>query len=155
MKTLFIAFIYSLTLSLSPNNCEQLKTVRAFFQEGVNEEQLEEMILICEKSNCDDVIPYHAAATMKKAEFVWSPMQKLANFKKGKKMLESFIKEHPDNIEARYIRWLTQKKAPSFLGYHDNIKEDDEFIKKNIAKSNINQDYQKVMLKHIKKVKNE
>ncbi|ANW96426.1 hypothetical protein AXE80_09105 [Wenyingzhuangia fucanilytica] len=154
MKTLFIAFFAALTLSWS-NNCEQLQKVRTFFQDGVDKEQLEEMIVICEKSNCSDVIPYHAAAIMKKAEFVWSPMQKLSNFKKGKKMLENFITKHPNHVEARYIRWLTQNKAPKFLGYYNNLDEDDLFIQKNLAKSNINTDYQNIMLKHIKKIKNE
>ncbi|MDO3695592.1 hypothetical protein QVZ41_12145 [Wenyingzhuangia sp. chi5] len=156
MKTLFIALLISIN-SYHPNdNCDHLNEIRDIFQAGVNnKEELAEMIAICKKYDCDKITPYYAAATMRKAEFVWSPLEKLSNFNKGKKMLESFIKEHPNNIEAKYIRWLTQKMAPKFLGYHENIKEDYDYIQKNITKSDLDKEYQKVILNHIQKMKHE
>lgn len=153
MKTLFFTLLFS--LQLFANNCESLSKIRGIFQAGVNEEQLEAMILICKASNCDNVTPYLAAATMKKAEFAWSPFNKLKYFNTGKKMLENFIKDHPQNIEAKYIRWLTQKMAPKFLNYRDHLEQDYQYIKNNIAKSNLPTDYRNVILAHIKKVNNE
>ena len=153
MKTLILTLLFS--INITANNCEHLVQVRNIFQAGMNKKQLEKMILICEKATCPKIIPYHAAAIMKKADFVWSVFKKLSNFKKGKKMLEDFIKKNPEDVEARYIRWLTQKMVPKFLGYNNNIKEDYLFIQDNIVNSNIDKDYQKVIFNHIKKIKNE
>lgn len=73
----------------------------------------------------------------------------------GKKMLNNFILKYPQNIEARYIRWLTQKMAPSFLNYNQNLAEDYDYILLNIKKSNIDIEYQKTILAHLKKINNE
>lgn len=154
MRIVLIAFFF--TLTMSAQNCEKLTEIRQIFQVGVhNQQQLEDMIAICKTSNCTKITPYHAAANMRKAEFVWSPFQKLSNFNKGKKMLETFISNNPKNIEARYIRWLTQKMAPKFLGYHNNIDKDYTYIVTNISKSDIDKSYQKIMLAHLQKIKNE
>ena len=65
------------------------------------------------------------------ANHVFSPMSKLNTFNKGKKNIEQAIKKEPNNVELRFIRLSVQKNAPSFLGYHSNIKEDIGFIKNN------------------------
>ncbi|WP_304342808.1 hypothetical protein [Chryseobacterium koreense] len=67
------------------------------------------------------------------ANHVFSPLEKLNTFKKGKKNIEQAIKEQPKNAELRFIRFSVQKNAPSFLGYRSNLKEDEEFIRKNRA----------------------
>jgi hypothetical protein len=38
----------------------------------------------------------------------------------------------PLNTEIRLIRLSVQKNAPAFLGYRNNVKEDESFIRKNI-----------------------
>lgn len=153
MKIFLILFLF--TLTTYSQSCKTLTKIRDIFQAGVNKEELNNMIELCKQTKCIEVKPYHAAATMKKAEFVWSPFEKLSNFKKGKKMLETFIIHHSENIEARYIRWLTQKMAPSFLNYNKNLEEDYNFIINKIHKSNIDFNYQKKILAHLKKVSNE
>ncbi|MGY6650207.1 hypothetical protein [Wenyingzhuangia sp. IMCC45574] len=153
MKLLFVSLFFS--LQLFANECDSLRKVRNIFQAGVNAKQLEEMILICKASKCDKITPYLAAATMKKAEFVWSPFDKLKYFKKGKNLLEGYIKEHPTSVEAKYIRWLTQTMAPKFLGYRANLKQDYTFIQQHITQSDIDKQYQNIILLHIKKIKNE
>ena len=35
----------------------------------------------------------------------------------------------PNNLEIRFIRLSVQRNAPRFLGYYDNLKTDEEFIK--------------------------
>lgn len=153
MKTLFIFLFFS--LQVVANNCNDLSKIRDYFQSDINETSLDKMILVCKQSSCNDAIPYLAVATMKKAEYAWSPLTKLSYFKKGKKMLEEFIKINPNHIEAKYVRWLTQKMAPSFLGYRENLKEDYLFIQQNITTSSIALKYQQTILKHLKKVNNE
>lgn len=154
MKYLLFSLIFS--LQLFANECDQLEKVRALFKKGVNEVELGEMIQLCESNaTCNLIIPYWAAATMKKAEFAWSPLNKLKYFNKGKKMLEDFIKKNPTNIEAKYIRWLTQKMAPAFLSYNKNLADDYQYIQKNIAKSAVDKEYQTFILKHIQELQNE
>lgn len=63
------------------------------------------------------------------ANHVFSPVNKLNTFNKGKKNIEQAIKKEPNNVELRFIRLSVQKNAPSFLGYQSNIKEDIDFIK--------------------------
>lgn len=65
------------------------------------------------------------------ANHVFSPIKKLNTFKEGKKNIEQAIKKAPDNVEIRFIRLSVQKNALSFLGYKSNVKEDEEFIRKN------------------------
>lgn len=153
MKTLLITVLMFLTPL--KKNCEDLKTVRGYFLKEVTKVQLLHMIKICEQSKCNLTVPYHAAATMKRAEFEWSPIKKLKSFRMGKEMLDSFIKKYPENIEARYIRWLTQKKVPSFLNYSKNLDEDYNYIITHIEKSSIDSDYKKTIVQNLKKIKNE
>lgn len=64
------------------------------------------------------------ALTMKKAELLINPAEKLSHFRKGKTLLEQAILEAPTNIEFRFLRLIIQEKAPSFLQYNQNIQED-------------------------------
>ncbi|MGY5351454.1 hypothetical protein ACXGQW_02625 [Wenyingzhuangia sp. IMCC45533] len=153
MKTLILTLLFF--FNTAQPDCDNLSTIRNIFQAGVDEKQLNEMILLCQQSDCYKITPYHAAATMKKAEFGWSPLKKLTYFNTGKKMLDDFIKKYPNNIEARYIRWLTQKMAPGFLGYDGDIEEDYNYIMQNIHSNDMDEDYKKTILEHIKKVANE
>jgi len=150
MKLIFTAFFIFLTLQPP---CNELHKLRKLFQAEVNEKQLLNMITICEKSTCEKTTPYHAAAIMQRAEFEWSPIKKIKSFTMGKSMLENFILKSPQNIEARYIRWLTQKMAPSFLNYNQNLAEDYDYILLNIKKRGIDIEYQKTILAHLKTIK--
>ena len=153
MKALLITLV--LFFNAANKNCDVLFKVRNIFQAGVNEKELDNMLAICNKAACVKITPYHAAATMKKAEFAWSPIKKISYFNTGKRMLDDFINQYPHNIEARYVRWLTQKMAPSFLGYNKNLEDDYNYIINNIERSDIDIDYKKTILEHIKKVAHE
>lgn len=84
------------------------------------------------------------------ANHVFSPLKKLNTFNTGKKHIEMAIKNEPDNAEIKFIRLSVQKNAPSFLGYRSNIKEDTEFIKRNLhqIKSEILQENIKLLLEY-------
>ncbi|MEN8765674.1 MAG: hypothetical protein ABF281_07520 [Wenyingzhuangia sp.] len=151
-----VLLFLSLYLNMTGDHCNDLKEIRSMFQQGVqNKRELNIMIDLCKVSNCKKTIPYFAAATMRKSEFSVSPIEKLKNFNKGKKILETYIAKCPNDIEAKYIRWLTQTKAPRFLRYNQNTREDYQFIIENIAKSNVEKNYQKVILDHLQNLENE
>ncbi|WP_293904040.1 MULTISPECIES: hypothetical protein [unclassified Sphingobacterium] len=77
---------------------------------------------------------YLAAYQILLAKHIGNPFKKVGQFKEGKKHLEEVIKENPNHIEARFIRWSVQVHAPSFLGYNNNILEDKNFLVKNLYK---------------------
>ncbi|RZL40826.1 MAG: hypothetical protein EOP00_26035 [Pedobacter sp.] len=71
---------------------------------------------------------YKGAGTMILANHVFNPITKLSKFNKGKKLIERAIKDEPNNIELRYIRFTIQTNLPGFLGYKGNIKSDKVFL---------------------------
>nr|WP_321450248.1 hypothetical protein [uncultured Carboxylicivirga sp.] len=99
------------------------------------------------KSNEGVSTVYLASAYMQKAQYVLSPLKKLNYFNKGKDMLEEFILKHPDNIDARYVRFLVQTNSPSFLGYKSEIKIDKKFVQDNIKSAGFKEDMADLMLK--------
>ena len=58
-------------------------------------------------------------------------MAKYKTFNKGKNNIEQAVEMAPDNIEIRVIRWSVQHNAPRFLGYHQEIENDKQFINDN------------------------
>jgi len=73
---------------------------------------------------------FMGAMLMKRAAFIGAAGVKLRYFKEGHKMLESAIKQSPDNAEYRFLRLMIQEHAPGVLGYKDNIPKDCEYIRK-------------------------
>ncbi len=68
------------------------------------------------------------------AKHSFNPITKLNSFTEGKKNIDQAVKLNPNDLEIRFIRLSIQKKAPGFLGYNGNIKEDTKYIKNNQKK---------------------
>ena len=58
---------------------------------------------------------------------VYEELSKQAKQDKEKALIEAVMKE-PNNIEIRYLRYLSQEKTPKFLGYNKNIEDDKAFV---------------------------
>ncbi len=67
---------------------------------------------------------YEGALLMKKAAVIGNPKDKLAVFKDGNQKLETAIKNAPNNVEFRFLRFMIQENAPGFLGYKSNMDAD-------------------------------
>ena len=67
-----------------------------------------------------------------KCQFIKNPFKKLKYFDKGKELLESAIKEDPQSVELKFLRYSIQKNLPRFLLYYENIEKDLNFVKNNI-----------------------
>ena len=132
------------------DDCNQMTAVRNHFHAARSATKLQYFLKFTKKIDCDQAYPYYASAIMKQAEYVSSPLKKLKYFKQGKAMLEKHITEHPNDLEARYVRILVQKNVPSILGYSNNIPSDTRFIKSRIANSGLSVSYKKTILKYIK-----
>lgn len=71
---------------------------------------------------------YAGAVNMIMAKFFINPISKLESFNKGKEMLERAIKDAPDDVELRFLRYTIQTNTPSFLGYSSELKTDKAFL---------------------------
>ncbi|WP_194766781.1 hypothetical protein [Tamlana sp. I1] len=132
-------------------NCDGMNAIRMAYHNVKTEAQLTELLHEIEIINCIEKEPYLASTIMRQAEFTSWPHKKLKYFKEGKALLEDFILKHPNSIEGRYIRLLTQTNAPSFLNYNNEILEDKQFIEAHIEASNLPEDYKNKMKQNIYK----
>ncbi|WP_335966515.1 hypothetical protein [Galbibacter sp. PAP.153] len=122
--------------------------MRKLFHEITSEDHLNTYFTHTEKIKCIHKTPYTAAATMMKAKYFFWPFKKLSYFNKGKKSLEDYINKYPNDIEARYVRYLIQKNVPAFLKY-DNKMVDSLFIIKNVDIMQIEESYKKIILQNL------
>lgn len=154
LRTFPIFLIFCLSL-LSTNGISQdLDHIRNQYQLAIKDEAackaLIEKLRIKEKEIQSVELAYLGTLETIWAKYVNNPFSKLKTFKKGKNKIEDAVKQSPNNVEILYLRLSVQKNAPSFLGYNSNIKEDTEFIKKNL-----HQIESAILQKHIEAILNE
>lgn len=132
MKSFLIAVFCILFCSPFSFGMSRETFYKAFSSESLAEINETIQLLKTEKqtSKCN---AYQAALLMKKASLVPTPIEKLNNFKKGAHSLEKEINEDKNNTEFRFLRLVIQEKAPAFLGYNKNIKEDKTKIIQNFS----------------------
>jgi len=83
---------------------------------------------LSEKDN-PEIKAYSGMGYMLLAKHAFNPYNKLANFNKGKELLETAISADPGNVELRFLRFSVQTNAPFFLGYSGKVQEDEKVIK--------------------------
>lgn len=77
---------------------------------------------------------YYGASSAAAPACLTNPAKKIAYFRRGKQLLAEAARLKPDNFEIRFLRFATQSKTPSFLGYDQHISEDKRFLLANLAK---------------------
>ena len=77
---------------------------------------------------------YYGASTAAAPACISNPAKKITYFRKGKQLIAEAVRLNPDNFEIRFLRFATQSKTPSFLGYDQNIEEDKRFLLANLEK---------------------
>lgn len=82
------------------------------------------------------LVAYKAASILLDSKFEKKLGQKMERFKEGAKLLESTVKNEPNNIEIRMIRLSIQENVPGITGYKKNIKEDKKFITEHYDEQN-------------------
>ena len=97
---------------------------------------LNEMIQGASTSNPEIDLAYKGVCQAMLAEHTYSPWSKWSYFNKGTSLVEESISVNGNLLENRYLRLLIQLNSPSFLGYNKNIKEDLDYILKNIKSTN-------------------
>jgi hypothetical protein len=118
----------SLPLTLrTPQNFD-LATYYAILKSGGLEEVDKELAGI-EDLRSPGKEAYRGALLMKKAGLLKKPKNKLEEFKKGRTELETVIHFNSSNAEYRFLRLIIQEHAPKITKYHDQLKEDSEFVR--------------------------
>jgi len=104
----------------------------AFYKamEKDNKELVNEQLTELKLAPADLKDAFMGTMIMKQAGLGGSPTTKLHLFKEGHKMLETAIKQNPDNAEFRFLRLMIQENAPGVLGYKNDMRKDSEFIRK-------------------------
>lgn len=74
------------------------------------------------------LMAYQGAAIMTSAQYAFWPFEQLKRFNQGKKILENAVRNDVANVEIRWIRYVIQKNAPSFLNYSKNLEEDKKYL---------------------------
>lgn len=113
-----------------------LKTIRDLYikaseSESANKKLFKKLKTVNGDSN-PTLAGYKAASMTLKAKFADKIKDKKEYFKEGAVLLESLIADYPNNIELRLIRLSIQENVPKLLNYHKNIKEDAQFIAKQL-----------------------
>lgn len=147
-KFLFISFVF---LSFGNSELVDLNVMRVEFHTLNSDKELQ----MFAEAYRDNLIgrPYAASAIMQRAEHTFFPHKKLSYFNEGKEMLDSYIAFHPDNVEARYVRYLTQKNVPKFLGYYSKTEEDLQVFYGKLDLSNLPESYKIKMIETIEEIK--
>ena len=55
--------------------------------------------------------------------------EKLATFRSGATRLETSLAADTANVEYHFLRLIIQEHAPKITKYHDQLKEDSEFVR--------------------------
>lgn len=132
-------FLILFALILSGFDADLLNDVRANYSKYASDKELcrKMMAELSQTKNSSSThLAYFGSLKTIWASHVFSPISKFNTFREGKQNIEQAIYQEPENVELRFIRLSVQKNSPSFLGYNSNIREDTEFIRKNMHRIN-------------------
>lgn len=106
----------------------------AAFGSSAPEKIAAERVRLEKMTSTSEVRAYLGALLMKEAQYQPSAKQKLAQFTKGKKLLETAIAQHASVAEYRFLRLAIQEHCPKLLHYNGNLKADAAVIAQAYAK---------------------
>ena len=102
-------------------------------------------------SICPIYHAYNIVSKILESKYLRNPVKKFKVFKENTKLLDSLLVYHPKILEIRFLRYSIQINAPKILGYTNFVKEDYEFIMKNI--SHADEDLKKIITSFMSKFK--
>jgi hypothetical protein len=125
-----------LMVSYNVYSTNNLKVVRDYYYSVCLKDtsviEFEEYLNSQTNSNTVEIKGYRAIICFLKADYYVNPFKKWDSFKKGKEQLDAIISKNKRNIELRFLRLTIQDNLPSFLNYDKNIKEDKDYIFKQL-----------------------
>lgn len=119
--------------------CQELPNVRqSYVDASKSQKNSEEFYNLMDNYNKDNkvLLAYKGASIALKAKYAKQIKQKKSLFIEGAKMLETALKNDPNNLEIRLIRLSIQENSPKILNYKSNIDEDKKLLLSNFDKQN-------------------
>lgn len=135
MKLKSILLLITIVISFSTKAEDDIINIRNLFYRAVKSESASDtlhhkMYLKNENKN-PAKLGYKSMSHFMICYHTYNPYSKYKNFIIGKNLMEDAIKQHPENIELRFLRLTTQLNVPSFLGYSSNIDSDKKMLLNN------------------------
>lgn len=126
---MLILFLLLNTMSIQADTI-LLKELRTNYPKAVYDAKLTDALY--EKMKNKKLSPaelaYFASFDALKAKHAWNPYSKFEYVTQFDKKITEAVKLEPKNIEIRYLRFSIQKNIPSYLGFSNNILEDQKTI---------------------------
>lgn len=69
-------------------------------------------------------LAYQACGEAIRAKDAFFPFEKLAHIHKAQRLFRQAIRQAPDNVEARFLRFSIQINTPRFLGLSNELSQD-------------------------------
>lgn len=134
---IFISFHWLLPLEL-----ENLRS--QYLAAALDKNQLSKLESSCSSTSYNEPASngYCIMVHFLEAKNAFNPYRKLSEFSEGKRKLDSLIAHHSENIELRYMRHSIQERVPGFLGYNDQLAEDEHFMTTNLNSVSDSSTYQ-------------
>lgn len=131
--TISLLYIGFITYASSPN----LNVIRSeFHKAALDPEKIVSFHTYI--SNIDDNEPilkaYRATSEALMAQITWNPVEKYQQLQKFEELINDAVKNDPDNIEIRFLRFSVEYSIPRFLGASKNLMEDKHMILSNLER---------------------
>ncbi|MBH1959656.1 MAG: hypothetical protein I8H68_06060 [Flavobacteriia bacterium] len=151
MKKIFFAIFSCLTMMI---DAQDLTDFRLLLQKGENSESATKTLINNSKETYTKTKKpiyeaFYAVGNFFMAKHAVNPWNKFSYFNKGKKALDNAISKDPNNLEIRFMRYISQEQTPAFLGYNKDLKIDKNFILAEYKKSK-DEDLNKRIKMHLK-----
>jgi len=75
-----------------------------------------------------EIISYTGAACAFLARHISNPLKKIYYLNQSNRYLKKAVESDPDNVEIRFIRFLTQSQIPGILTLGYDVREDKKYI---------------------------
>ncbi len=134
-------FLILLSVSTIAVNAQDVANLRNMMTKGADSESIAISLVDQSKKALDNTKKpiyeaFYAMGNFLLAKHSSNPMKQFSYFKKGKNALDNAAKRDPKNLEIRFLRFMTQERAPGFLGYNKNLQADKTFILSEYKNSN-------------------
>ena len=151
MKKVFLTLIFFFATMIYG---QDLSDFRLLLQKGENSEKATKTLITSSqdafnKTKKPIFEAFFAVGNFFMAKHAVNPLSKYSYFNKGKKALDNAVSKDPNNLEIRFMRYISQEQTPAFLGYNKDLKSDKTFILAEYKKSK-DEDLNKRIKMHLK-----
>ena len=151
MKKVFLTLVFFFATMIYG---QDLSDFRLLLQKGENSEKATKTLITSSqdafnKTKKPIYEAFFAVGNFFMAKHAVNPLSKYSYFNKGKKALDNAVSKDPNNLEIRFMRYISQEQTSVFLVYNKDLKSDKTFILAEYKKSK-DEDLNKRIKMHLK-----